>query len=419
MENKQIAIILASILVVASIGVAFYAFSGNDDNGSNGYDLNKDAVGRDVVVPDDINNGIVTIGVGTMRWVSYFQLEEKVVVRDMNDTSNYMGKSYMYAVGGVLDLLPATAQTASPGALGDSDVQTILNLTKKPIVILSDSVYNQSRPQVNALERGEINICVIYELEDYIDTSAFTVTEKFEYQAKLVGKVLKSSARADELINGINGIIRDIRDLVKNVTPVDGYIGGLSYSGAKTAVYSSGSYLPFDLANVNNVLSDDNLVAGYSVSYLTTKITKDTVVFIDANGNGSLRTGADNESVALVKTFNTNGNDGYIAFPYVWYGLNFDNVLVGAYQIISYVYGDVLSKTLFTQKTNEVYDLFYGTHDSSRTRAAASVPAPTTTTSLYNDMSNQFVGSNSAANGWKAPLYGNAVFNADGTITNS
>jgi len=418
MENKQIAVILAGILIVASLGVAVYAFS-KDSNNSNSYDLNKDAVGRDVVIPGNIDDGIVTIGVGTMRWVSYFGLEDSVVIRDMNDTTNYMGKSYLYAVGGVLDLLPSTAQTSSPGTLDTPDVSNILNLTKKPIVIISDSVYNQSKIQVTALEKGGINVCVIYELEDYIDTTSFKVTEKFEYQAKLVGKILRSSDRADELIEGINDIITDIRDLVKDVTPVKGYIGALSYSGAKTAVYSSGSYLPFDLANVDNVLSDNNFVAGYSVSYLTSIINADTVVFIDANGNGTLRSSGDNESSALIKTFEANGNDGYIAFPYVWYGLNFDNVLIGAYQIISYIYGSVLSETHLTQRVNAVFDLFYDAHTSTRTRIAAGVPAPTETTSIYNDMSNQFLNSTSAANGWKSPLYGEVVFKSDGTITNA
>ena len=416
MNTKGVAIIIVAVLIVAGAGGYFLLTNDNGNNG-NEFDLSKDAVGREVIVPNSIEDGIVPVGVGSLRWVSYFGMEENVVMKDTNDNSNYLGKSYMYAVGGVMNAL--TTMTGASGGLTNDNVSTILNFEKKPIVIVTHNVYSANNLQIEALLAGGINVCVIYELEDFIDLSTFKVSEKFEYQTKLIGKILKDSERATELIDGINSTISDIRELVKDVTPVKGYVGGLSYAGTKGMEYSSGSYLPFELTNVENVLSGNELVAGYAPAFLTNTITKDTIVFVDANGSNVMRKGGDNVSETLIKAFNANGNTGYIACPYVWFGLNFDNVLIGAYQVISYVYGDQLSKAAFDAKVDAIYDLFYGTHMSTRTYTATGVAPPTTETRIYDDMSNVIQNMNSATsnNGWRAPLYGSAYFLSDGKLT--
>ena len=417
MNNKILTIIIVAIVAIAGVAGAVLLLN-NNGNKNPDYDLSKDAVGRDVVIPNNLEDGIVPVGVGALRWVSYFGMDGNVVMKDLNDNSNYLGKSYLYAVGDTIGAL--TKSTTGSGSLSNEDVTFILNLTKKPIVVTTDTVYESNNLQIKALEEGGINVCIIYELEDFINLTTFKVSEKFEYQTKLVGEIMKSPARATELINGVNNTIGDIRNLVRNVTPVEGYIGALSYSGAKGITYSSGTYLPFQLANINNAIEGNDLVAEFSVAYLTQKISGSTKIFVDANGSNVMKTGADNENVALIKTFKSGGNDGYIAFPYVWFGLNFDNVLIGAYQLISYVYSAQLSKTAFTEKVNGIYDLFYGGHNSNRVVTASGVPAPTTTTSIYNDMSNVFVNmTGTGLNGWRAPTYGNAYFLTNGTISST
>jgi len=99
-----------------------------------------------------------------------------------------------------------------------------------------------------------------------------------------------------------------------------------------------------------------------------------------------------------------------VAFPYIWTGMNFENVLISAYQVLKDAHG-LLTEEQFEQKVNAVYDAFLGSHMSNRDITATNVPAPSEPTSIYMDMNNMYMVRR--AN----PVYGEIFISEEGTMT--
>ena len=85
------------------------------------------------------------------------------------------------------------------------------------------------------------------------------------------------------------------------------------------------------------------------------------------------------------------GHEVYVACPYIWTGMNYENVLVGAYQILHDAY-ELLSDSELEQKIDAVYKGFLGSSDSLRNETASSVPVPESGTSVYDDMNGLYEG---------------------------
>lgn len=408
---NQSGILAIAIAAVMIAGGGFIAYAMINGDGEDELDISRDAVGREYVIPDDLDDGIVAIGVGTARWTSYFGLADKIVLGDMRDSANMFGKSYMYANPSIASV----GKNSGTSGIQMADVDTIFKL-EPSLVILNHTEYNASTNIVSALEKGGINVVVIFELEEMIDPSSLELTEKFVYQANLLGKVFKKESRADELIEGIEGIVDDIRGLVGDTTPVEGYIGGLAYSGAKRIDFTSGTYLPFLLANVDNVVSDNSVAVEKSADDISSMLSEDTVVFIDGSARKDSGDGSVEEQKGLVMLFEDRGLSGFATMPYIFFGMNFENILIASYQIASYVHPDVLTEEEFLQKADDVYDLFLGTHESSRSTASSGVAPPAEGTSIFADMSN-VLDNGTGSNGLGVPLYTELVFGSDGKIT--
>ena len=106
---------------------------------------------------------------------------------------------------------------------------------------------------------------------------------------------------------------------------------------------------------------------------------------MDATG---LYMSTDNTAKGILQLFI--GHEAYVAFPYIWTGMNFENVLISAYQVLKDAHG-LLTEEQFEQKVNAVYDAFLGSHMSNRDITATNVPAPSEPTSIYMDMNNMYM----------------------------
>ena len=109
-----------------------------------------------------------------------------------------------------------------------------------------------------------------------------------------------------------------------------------------------------------------------------------TVLLLDATG---VYTATDATSVGILKLFA--GHEAYVAYPYIWTGINFEDVLISAYQLLHDVYGKLTDSQL-QEKINNVHDKFLGMHMSQRNEVAGSTPVPAANTTIYDDMSNMY-----------------------------
>jgi iron complex transport system substrate-binding protein len=95
MQNKIIfAMVAVAIIIIAAIGGAMMLGDTDDaDEPIIGEDV--DFAGREIQTVEDLNDGIVAIGQDSFRWMTYFGLADKCIMIDINDKTNFMGKSFI------------------------------------------------------------------------------------------------------------------------------------------------------------------------------------------------------------------------------------------------------------------------------------------------------------------------------------
>lgn len=397
MKHNMI-VAFATVIIVAVAGTACAV---SFDNSNSGTDGNTDFAGYEIKPVENLDKGIVAVGQDSFRWVTYFGLANKCVMVDMNDKTNYMGKSFMYV--GKAQALNANNDlkyTSTNCGITADDVRTIINLNPSIVIVPAD--FESTLPQeMKALRSANLNIYHITNVYQFLtEDGTFELTEEMTKQIDGLGKVLGKSDRAESLKKVIRDTVADILSIRENITERrTGYIGSIAYGGAHGVDSSMSYYLPFELAGVENIIKDVNAdadkishVATYSATSIKEHIKEDTILFLDATGiytfvgkDGKYLSNS-NTDQGIIKLFE--GHDAYLACPYIWTGLNIENVLVGAYQILHDAY-ESLSDDEFKQKIDAAYDGFLGSADSIRKEPASGVPVSEGLT-VYEDMSHVY-----------------------------
>ena len=425
MAQKNLMIIAVVAIVIVVAAAAFVLL--NNGSGDNKFDYETDFAGKPIEIADNLDDGIVAVGQDSFRWMTYFGLANKCVMIDMNDMTNYLGKSFMYNGRAVVDIEggdsaklsaddPARAFfTHTNCGITDDDVKTIINL-KPSMVVIPEGFYSDYPTQTAAIEKAGIKTLAIGYIYTFLKEDSFEITDDLKKQIGIISQALKQTKRGNELIDAFKYLTDDLSSLRSKITSEKtGYVGALAYNGAHGLDSSMPYYMPMALAGVKNILSDKMDYSGsgvktYNAADIAKNMKSDTILFVDASGYFQNTT---NDSKGVAKLFQ--GHDAYIVADYIWTGVNYDTIFIDAYQILNYVYGSsVLSDTALKEKMNKVYDLFYGVHTSNRNISEFSkwtAPLPTAGTTIFDDMSDfhEVVRGN--------PCYGTISIDADGNLS--
>ena len=423
-QKSIVAIIIVAVIIVAGVGVYFFTSASDDDETNT---VNTDFAGQEIVPVSDLDVGIVAVGQDSFRWMTYFGLADKCVMVDQNDMTNYLGKTFMYVGRAQVDidggdsakLSDADAArkyfTHSNCAITTEDVKKIIEL-KPSIVVVPAKFYTDYRNEMAAIENSGINTIAIGEIYTFLDSKTFMITDDLEKQIDVLSKALGQEKRGKELKEAFKEIVNDLKSFSGKVTEKkSAYIGSVSYNGAHGINSSLSYYLPFELANVTNIISgsvnyEGSGVKEYSAATIKNGIKEDTILFVDASGYSS---NTDNTSQGIIKMFE--GHDAYLIAPYIWTGINYESVFIDAYQILRYAYGDsVITESQMNEKINHVYDLFFGTHESNRNISefkSYTVDLPENGTSIFEDMNSMYLVAK------KNPIFGEISIDSSGKMS--
>jgi iron complex transport system substrate-binding protein len=415
MNNKYIALIVAAVVVAAGTASAIYFLSGPGGDGKIiGTDV--DFVGRDITQADDLNGGIVAIGQDSFRWITYFGLADRCVMIDTNDRMNFMGKAFMFVGRALANVGDSDDDyTHANCAVTPGDVERIFAIGPS-VVIVPENFYSEYANEYRSMVRYGLNVVSIGLIYAFLEPGTFRITDSVNAQIDLLQKVFSKvldTDRGKELKEAINGTVEDILALSSQVTQrKSGYIGALAYGGAHGADSSLSYYMPFALAGVDNIMDSggtykhgDSGVRTYSANAISERIKDDTILFLCATG---LFVCTDNTSKGIIQLFRD--HEAYVAVPYIWTGMNFENVLVAAYQIMKDAYG-ILSQSELDEKINNVYSLFLGSSVSNRNIEVYGVGVPADGTTVFEDMCKMY--SERRGN----PVHGPITIAADGTLS--
>lgn len=367
MSKAISAILIVAVLVCAS--GAYLAINNGHDNGSSDGSL-SDAAGNRLSDEYD-SSRIMTIGVGTLRWVSYFGSEKNVVCIDVGDAnpSSWNGKGYRSLMN--IDYTEKLGQQYQPlesdigkhgvalhdhNGFSTSNLESLSKWSNKPsLTIVSKSIYSGFGPEfINGLSRLT-KIVVIHEVDTFLDGDG-NLSKEFQSNLSIMGKVLEKEKRADELRGNIDGLLKDIHSLIEGKTPKydKAYIGGASNSGSKSLRFSVGSYLPFQIAGITNSYNTDSTIA-VDIGNEGLSSCKPDVLFFDLSGTNKFES---DDSKAVLTYAESNNLPIYTLLPYFWFGYNFDNAIANAYYLIYVCYDDVLTYEQCMDKISSTYEAF-------------------------------------------------------------
>ena len=181
MNSKAIIAIVAVVIVVAAGAGAIMVMNGSGKSSGN----NEDFAGYEVKTVDNLDNGIVAVGQDSFRWVTYFGLSNKCVMVDMNDKTNYLGKSFMYvgktnALNNASSISGKSLQfTSANCSVTDEDVKTIIDLNPS-VVVVPAGFETDNKKQMDALRAAELHIVHIGYIYTFLDPETFEITAAVE-----------------------------------------------------------------------------------------------------------------------------------------------------------------------------------------------------------------------------------------------
>jgi len=309
-----------------------------------------DMRGRPVTIPGEINK-IIPLEAGSLRLISYLDSAEKVIAvedsghgREITDYNFFSLATYRLAFPKLRELPSIGSGKNHEGIIAAA-----------PDLIIS-----------SAVDVGQLD-----QLQDVLGIPVFAVnvdlelfdTDRYNLQLKTLGQVLNKEDRAEELIEGINTIMKDLRSRAARVEkPKRAYAGGMMYYGPADLLRTTGDYLPFDLTGTDNTMPTNPV--GNHQPYMTS--LEDLIAaapdyaFIDAANINLSKAGFMSNKKALeeqVPAFKK--RQVYSTFVYKYYGTNWENQLINAYSAGKVLYPDLYRDISVKKKAEEIWNLFF------------------------------------------------------------
>lgn len=361
---------MAAVAILIGAGLLLVLSSGADDDGQKGSTV-IDYAGREVVIPENLDNGIVTVGrLSTIRWLAYFPAEmEKVKMIDVGlKTSIKSGAlAYSYAYHDILE----AAETHSSDNLDDAENIVKLNPS---LIIVNDDTYNAHKDACESLSRlfplAVIDTMGDLEGKGFWDKD-YKLIDRFVNQADLYGKLLRNEERGNEVKGIFQSAIDDIRANSVGESKYAMYIGGPMNQGANPLTSTYNPYPTLALVGGNNVMAK---TSDYRIDQSPEDVAKldfdcmviDPGTFGVGKGSNKPQIYSTNSHGVLldVHARNHDGNTAndvsiYITLPVISHGANWDCVLAGAY-FMAHLNYDEMTYDEMMDKASSVFVSFYG-----------------------------------------------------------
>lgn len=388
MNSKSIVIMMAAMVVLGGIG-GLLVLKNNNDDGNPGDMADRDAVGRKIVVPENLDGGIVTIGSsGPLRFASMFDVFDNVIEVDKGDiTDSRNGRAYSYAYN--YKDLNVDTQSHPDNKL---ETETVESIAKRgpSLVITTEGVWNGSNTNFEILAK-RCNIVVLKNQQMNNLVKDGELADYFSFNVSVLGKVFKKESRATEILDGVKSIARDIGSLAGASDGKKVYVAGVTYQGSNPLNTTFPNYLPFTLNGVKNAYNGTE--TGDKIVLKVEDMAGMDIDMVVVDPSSSDKISAEDSQKVLEYFYGINNDEDpsndvpfYITVPIVWDSINYDCALASAYYIEHLVYGSLTIEQV-KKKINGIFQLFYGVHGKD----------------VLKDMAEFFV-DKSAGNGQEMPI---------------
>jgi iron complex transport system substrate-binding protein len=310
-----------------------------------------DAMGREVEIPDTIEN-VICSGAGSLRLLTYIESEDRIIAVDSIESRDNPYDARPYALANPQF---ATDYTVFGEFRGNDNPEKILALEPQPDVILKTYSASGYDP-VELQDKTGIPVVVV----NYGD---MVNNREDMYQAlRIYGKVMDKEERAEELITFFDETIADLNERTSDVSDEEKtscYVGGIARAGPHGLQSTEPTYPPFLFTNALNVAYDD-------MDLSTAEVAKEKIIewdpeilFVDLS---TLQSEDENSAVYQLQNDESyqqlqavNSGNVYGVLPYNWYTQNFGSVLADSYYAGKLLYPEKFEDVDIEDKTAEIY----------------------------------------------------------------
>jgi len=314
-----------------------------------------DSMGRTVRIKKNPPH-VICSGAGSLRLLTYFQSQDKIVAVDSMETRNSFLDARPYALSNPqLKKYPIFGEYR-----GNDNPERIVFLNPQPDVIIktfADMGYNPDELQ----HKTGIPVVVL----NY--GNLINYRSVFYQSIHLLGNVLGKPKRAIEIISFFDQMIADLKQRTYNIKNRKScYVGGVSYKGLQNFQSTEPLYPPFVFTQSNNVACDEiskhlthsNVAKEQLIEWNPEYIFVDLAsVVIDSETNvlNELKTDPAYVHLKAVK----NGNV-YGVLPYNGYAQNFGSIMINAYFVGKHLYPDRFNDIDVLKKADDIYSFLLG-----------------------------------------------------------
>ncbi|MFP4296772.1 MAG: iron ABC transporter substrate-binding protein [Spirulinaceae cyanobacterium] len=308
-----------------------------------------DALGREVTIPQPLER-VVASGSGALRYLTYLQVQDRVVGVDNNEMEQRAQKHprpYRMA-NPQLGELPLIGEFR-----GKDDPEKIIAINPQVIFKVGAS----SATEVEQLQQ-QTGIPVIALNYGNLRNERSLMYETFDLIGEVMGVPDRATALEDYIETAIADLNRRTADIPDSEKPTV-FIGGIAKSGTQNFQSTEPAYPPLLFVNARR--------AAASVGTEYTSIDKEKIIewdpdiilvdssslFSSPSAVDELRTDPSYQQLSAVQQGRV-----YAVWPYNLYNANLENILVNSYFIGQLLYPEQFQDLDFAEKADEIFSFF-------------------------------------------------------------
>jgi iron complex transport system substrate-binding protein len=313
----------------------------------------KDMAGRTISLKA-VPQRIICLGPGALRLIVYLGAQDLLVGVESMEKQYPTGRPYFLA-NPQLKALPAIGPGGAGAINKKPDMEAVLRVAPDLIfatymeAAVADEVADTLGIPVVVLSYGELAV---------FDQLVFD-------SLRLAGKVLNRGARADAVIDFINGIRTDLdrrTAAIPDETKPGVYVGGIGYRGTHGIESTQRDYIPLDWIHSVNVAQRVKATIGSHVMVdkeILLGLNPD-VLFIDGAGLPLVREDYRKKPDFYQALTAIKGQRVYTLLPFNYYTTNLDTAMVDAYAIGKILYPEGFVDVDLTKQADAIYTFLVG-----------------------------------------------------------
>lgn len=309
-----------------------------------------DLAGREVEVPETVDR-VLAIGPGALRLVVYAGGADKVVGIEDIESTPPVSRPYILANRELLDLpvIGAGGPDSAP------DAERILSVEPDAIFVgqladaaAADELQNATGIPVYVISYGDLG---------NFDQALFD-------SITMVGTVMGTSERADEVVTYIQDVIADLTERTADVADSDkptAFIGALGFKGMHGLESTQGNYPPLAAIGANNVAGSLDQAGSVMIDKEQLIEWDPAYIFVDRSGIGLVLEDVGTnrplyEGLTAVKDGNV-----YSQIPFNNYWTNVELALADGYYAGTVLFPEQFSDIDPAAKADEISEAIVGT----------------------------------------------------------